>query len=80
MALTATATRTLQYEIVRILGMERPTVISMSPCKKHMMYAVAAPYQCISVTFQPILVQLIKERDKMSRIIIYCQKYEDCAD
>ncbi len=80
MALTATATRTLQNEIARILGMKRPTVISMSPCKKHMMYAVAAPYQSISVTFQPILVQLIKERVKMSRIIIYCQKYEDCAD
>ena len=33
MAVTATATRTLQHEIARILGMCGPTVISVSPCK-----------------------------------------------
>jgi len=80
MALTATASRSLQKGIARILGMHMPTVISASPCKKNLMFAVATSKDSISVTFKPILVQLTKERCKLPRIIIYCQKYEECAD
>ena len=80
MALTATATRTLQHEIARILGMCGPTVISVSPCKINIMYALAAPCHSIATTFRPILMRLKKERVKMPRIIIYCRKYEECAD
>ena len=77
MALTATATRTLQREIARILGMCGPTVISVSLCKINIMYALAAPYHSIAIT---ILMRLKKERVKMPRIIIYYRKYEECAD
>ena len=80
MALTATATQTLQHEIARILGMRGPTVISVSPCKINIMYALAAPYHSISITFRPILMRLKKEGVKVPRIIIYCRKYEECAD
>ena len=80
MALTATVTRTLQHEIARILGMCGPTVISVSPCKINIMYALAAPCHSIAITFRPILMRLKKERVKMPRIIIYCRKYEECAD
>jgi len=79
MALTATATKTLQERVSRILGMHIPTIISASPCKNNIMYAIAQ-YSSIEHTFQPLLLQLRTERVTMSRIIIYCRKYEDCAD
>ena len=80
MALTATATKTLQQKIAGILGMYKPILISVSPCKKNIMYAIATSYSSIEHTFQPLLTRLRKERVTMSRIIIYCRKYEDCAD
>jgi len=80
MALTATATKTLQSEVALTLGMRKPVIISISPCKRNIMYAVAAPYHSIETTFQPLLIRLKKERAAMSRVIIYCRKYEDCAN
>ena len=66
MALTATATKTLQMKVSRILGMHGPTVISISPCKKNILYAVAGD-------FQPLLIQLIKERENAESHYILSQ-------
>ena len=79
MALTATATRPLRDKIIRLLGMVTPTVIAVSPCKKNLVYAVSH-YTSIEITFKPLLVLLQKERVNMPRVIIYCQRYDHCAD
>ena len=42
MALTATATKVLQRKVVNVLGMQNPTFIAVSPCKKNLMYAVSS--------------------------------------
>lgn len=80
MALTATATKMLQRKVAGILGMYRPTVFSVSPCQRNLMYAMATPYRSIENTFHPLLMRLVKDRVTMPRVIIYCRRYEDCAD
>lgn len=79
LALTATATKSLQYNVATILGMYKPITVAVSPCKANIMYAVSS-YSSLSETFGPILLHLKKERTKMPRLIIYCLRYEDCAD
>ncbi len=80
MALTATASRTLQQKVASILGMNKPAVIAVSSCKANLMYAIANPFISITKTFQPLLTRLQMERVTMPRVIIYCRKIEDCAD
>ena len=80
MALTATATKTLQRKVAGLLGMRTPMVISVSPCKRNLVYSIGAPYSSIRKSFQPLLMKLKKERVSMPRIIVYCRKYEECAD
>jgi ATP-dependent DNA helicase RecQ len=79
MALTATATKTLQRKVAKILGMHTPKVIAVSPCKKNLIYAVTT-HTSIPTTFMPVLKRLKKEGSSMPRIIIYCSRIEDCGD
>ena len=80
MALTATATKMLQRKVAGTLGMHRPNIFSVSPSKRNIMFAMATPYNSIEVTFHPLLMSLAMERITMPRTIIYCRRYEDCAD
>ena len=41
---------------------------------------VGSLYTSISETFLPVLVRLKKERTEMPRILIYCLRFDDCAD
>ena len=61
MALTATATESLRASVIDMLGMTRPVVISLSPCKKNLIYRVGK-FTSISETFKPLLDTLIKDR------------------
>ena len=79
MALTATATRKLQKCIEDILGMNKPALITISPCKANIMYGVGK-FKTITETFSPILERLRNERQQMPRIIVYCHTYDMCAD
>jgi ATP-dependent DNA helicase RecQ len=79
MALTATATKTLQRKVAQILGMHLPKVIAVSPCKSNLIYALTT-YSSIQRTFMPLLKRLQKEGTSMPRIIIYCRRIEVCAD
>ncbi len=49
MALTATATKSLQSEVAEILGMMNTISLAVSPCKANIMYAVGE-YSNISET------------------------------
>lgn len=79
MALTATATRKLLKCVEGTLGMSEPVIISISPCKANIMYALGT-YKSIKETFSPLLERLRSERQLMPRTIVYCHTYNQCAD
>ena len=54
-------------------------MISLSPCKPNIMYAVSS-FKSIPTTFDPLLVRLNRERSSFPRMIIYCRRFEECAD
>ena len=69
MALTATATRKLQFSIEGILGMKKAVLVMISPCKPNIMYVVGN-FISISETFSPLLERLKVERQSMPRMIV----------
>lgn len=79
LALTATASSDLRVCVARMLGMRNEHVVSLSPCKANIMYAVSA-FKNIKDTFSPIITRLRTERVTFPRMIIYCRQYEECAD
>ena len=79
MALTATATKQLRIEVAQMIGMKNELVVSISPCKANIMYSVGS-FTTIPDTFHPILNRLCSDRSKFPRTIIYCRRFEDCAD
>ena len=79
MALTATASKNLRVEVAKTLGMKSEIVVSISPCKANIMYAVSS-FTSVEETFRPILDRLCKERASYPKTIIYCRRYQECAD
>ena len=77
MALTATATKTVQTYVANILGMEKPIVIALSPCKENLIYNIGS-FTSVRQTFEPLLSRLKTARDKTPRMIIYCQSFKMC--
>lgn len=58
MALTATASHSLQFQLIDIIGMNKPVLIVLSPCKPNKVSA----YNSIIDNFTPLLERLRKER------------------
>jgi len=69
LALTATATKALRVTVSEFIGLVKPTVIAVSPCKQNMMYAVSK-ITTIAETFTPILETQWKSFPQM---IMYCR-------
>ena len=78
MALTATATVATRDSVVKILGMNSPTIVSASPEKPKICYAVREKGN-IEEVFSPLLNTLCSTRCQMPRVIIYCRKVEHCS-
>ena len=78
-ALTATATSKLRAQVALTLGMTDELVVSLSPCKANIMYSVRS-MTTVADTFLPMVEKLCKERVLFPRTIIYCRRYEDCAE
>ena len=78
MALTATATTDSRTKIIGILGMDNCDVIAESPDKPNVRYWVREE-KSIEVMFGPLAIKLCRQRNRMSRVIIYCRRCEDCA-
>ena len=64
MALTATATDTTRNAIIKTLNMQKPKIVSVSPQKHNIVYAVALKCE-ISDAFTPLCDKLAWERAKM---------------
>ena len=59
--------------------MKNEVVVSTSPTRPNVMYAVSS-FKSISSTFRPVLDRLRVERKSFPRMIIYCRRMEECAD
>ena len=79
LALTATATKEVCVKVGNTLGMVRPVVVALSPCKKNLCYSVGA-FTTVSETFKPLLDRLKKDRGASPRTIVYCESFNMCAD
>lgn len=79
LALTATATKEVHLKVGVTLGMVRPVVVALSPCKKNLSYNIGA-FTTISEMFKPLLDRLKKDRGAFPRTIVYCQSFNMCAD
>lgn len=77
MALTATATNTLQKEICDALGMKNPTIVSVSPDKHNVSFHVS-PFVTIDKCFGPIAEQLYINQTDFGRCIIFFPTLDDC--
>ena len=51
MALTATATKMVQTYVAYILGMEKPIMITLSPCKANLIYNVGL-FMAVGLSFE----------------------------
>lgn len=78
MALTATATVKSRNNIIKIMGMCDPVIVSESPEKSNLIYRVQERTTINSV-FMPLVETLRKERIKTPRVIIFCRQCEECA-
>ncbi len=79
MALTATATTKLRVNASEVIGMKDELIVSISPCKSNIMFAVSQ-YTSVQDAFQPVAERIRTDRSKCPRIIIYCRRIEECAD
>lgn len=76
MALTATATVKLRKEVAKIISMGNELVVSISPARHNIVYAVVQ-FNSIQETFYPLVMAVSQQA--MSKIIIYCRSKDDCA-
>jgi len=78
LALAATATKALRLKVSELVGLVKPLVIAVSPCKQNMMYTVSK-FTAIEETFLPICKGIKAQWILFPRMIIYCRKVEDCS-
>ena len=78
MALTATASKKTRQQIIRIIGMVRPFIISQSPDHPNISYGVKTPGK-MEDTFTALAEELKRCRETTDRTIIFCRTHEDCA-
>ena len=76
-ALTATASLSTRRSVIKILDMQKPSIIYLPPVKHNLVFGVyEKPKGGISVAFEPVVSNLKQDRN-MGRIIIFCRTYED---
>ena len=73
LALTATATTTLRKQVISILGMKDPHIVSICPSKDNIVYGVKE-FKSVTETFDPILERLKSDRISTPRTIIFCER------
>ncbi|KAL5503641.1 hypothetical protein EMCRGX_G010620 [Ephydatia muelleri] len=73
MGMTATATTTTRDRVISTLGLINPVVVSASPDKPNISYAVRQKVS-IEEAFSPLAVKLKTLRRKLPRMIIFCRR------
>ena len=59
--------------------MEEPVVISQSPNKPNINYAVVAKPPTFEKVFMPLLEEIRTKRASLDRVIVFGQTYNDCT-
>lgn len=78
LALTATASKTLRRKVSFTIGLYRPLVIAISPCKRNLIYTVGTKFVSIEKTFKPLLEQL--RREWSVSLYSYCRRHQDVSN
>ena len=79
MALTATVTKFLKVEVIRILGMKNPITVSASPSRSNIKYIVSS-FKSMNDAFRGLIDGLREKRKLYPQTIIYCRKQSECGD
>lgn len=79
MALTATATKATRKEVMRILGMRNPVLVTKSSDKPNIYYSISEKNESIDDTFEPLIQELRTSRLQTVKTIIFCRTYQDCS-
>ena len=77
LALTATATQTLQNHVISVLGMIDPIVIETSLANDNLYFSIS---EFTDASFEPIMQELKEKRVSMDRTLIFCRRPLDCAN
>lgn len=80
MALTATASNSVQKHITRLLGMSRPQMVIRSPDKPNIYYSVSEKCSTLEEIFKPLIEELRVSRINTKRTIVFCRTLKDCSD
>ena len=78
MCLTATATKQVQKEVINIVGLKNPMVMSVSPSKSNICYVIKSKEDLIEA-FSPLLEKIKCKRTDFPKTIVYCQTLNDCG-
>lgn len=70
MALTATASNSVQKHITRLLGMSRPQMVIRSPDKPNICYSVSEKCSTLEEIFKPLIEELRVSRINTKRTIV----------
>ena len=79
LALTATATIFNRQRICKILGMSNPAIVSESPNKPNIKYAVCLNPGTLEETFAPLVEEIKRCRQTTQRTIVFCRTYDTCG-
>ena len=71
MALTATVSRTLQRNVMKMLGMRDASVACVSPNKQNIMYTVKR-FSTLEECFGLLVDELLRKQDHMEKVLIFC--------
>ena len=77
MALTATTTKSIRHNIMKVLGMIKPAIITVSPNKENLKYIVTE--STLEETFEGLVEEVRAKRALTDRTIVFCQIYDYCS-
>ena len=78
MALTATASNSLQRQVMKTLGMRNASAISIPPSKNNIKYIVGQ-FTFLDVSFGPLAEEVLVKQGNMEKVLIFCRTINDCS-
>lgn len=79
MALSATMSKKTRGEVVRLLGMHKPVMVTKCPEKSNLVYCVNEKKEELEEVFKELVEELRTKRTEMDKVIIFCRTYRDCS-
>ena len=80
LAATATVTKVMRKEIVKVLEINGCAVVSVFPNKPNISYSVKRHSGSIDEDLGFLTADLLSNNIKVKRVIVYCQSLDMCAN